>query len=168
MIEIRYAEAGNAKALGKIQSLSWRAAYKGIVPDDVLEAYTPEVRAEAFEGFLASGESRSAIALLDGEAAGWTCFARCRDDDLEGYGEIWGIYLKPKYWRRGIGTALLLWTLDELKNMGYSSASLWVLEDNADAQAFYERHGFKPDGSTKELEIGRKLTVVRYVRGIGT
>lgn len=164
MVEIRYANAGDAKDLGEIQSLSWRAAYKGIVPDDVLEAYTPELREKAFEGFLAAGESRSAVALIDGEPAGWTCFEKCRDDDLAGYGEVWGIYLKPEYWRRGIGTQLLLWTLDELKKLGYNSVSLWVLEENNDARKFYEHNGFIEDGAKKELEIGRKLMVVRYVR----
>jgi hypothetical protein len=74
MIVIRYAEISDAKALGGIQSQSWRAAYRGIVPDDVLEAYTPEVRQGAFEGFIGAGSSLTAIALCGGEAAGLRLF----------------------------------------------------------------------------------------------
>lgn len=165
MIEIRYARPSDAKALGHIQSSSWRAAYKGIVPDDVLAAYTPESREKAFKGFLASGESRNAIALCDGRPAGWACFEKCRDADAPAFrGEIWGVYISPAYWRRGIGSKLLCWTIDELKASGFTSASLWVLKDNSSARAFYERHGFKPDGAEKELELGEKLIVVRYVK----
>lgn len=167
MIEIRYAEVSDAKILGEIQSQSWRAAYKGIVPEEVLEAFTPEVRREKFEGYLAAGTSLNALALCGGEAAGWVCFEKCRDEDAPASrGEIWGIYLKPEFWRRGIGAALMQWTIDELKRMGYMSASLWALEDNARARAFYENCGFKFDGTKKEIEIGKKLTEVRYVREI--
>ncbi|MGE5495623.1 MAG: hypothetical protein ACM3S4_10020 [Burkholderiales bacterium] len=42
VIEIRYTRPDDAKALGEIQSSSWRAAYKDIVPDDVPAAYAPE------------------------------------------------------------------------------------------------------------------------------
>lgn len=165
MIEIRYARPGDARALGEIQSSSWRAAYKGVVPDCVLAAYTPEAREKAFEGFLAAGESRNAIAFCDGRPAGWACFEKCRDADAPALrGEIWGIYLSPAYWRRGIGSKLLFWTIDKLKAIGFTSVSLWVLEENANARAFYEHHGFKPDGAKKELELGKKLNVIRYVK----
>jgi ribosomal protein S18 acetylase RimI-like enzyme len=166
-VEIRYANINDAKDLGAIQSASWRAAYKGIVPDDIHEAYTPEVREKAFEGFLAAGESLNALALCDGRPAGWTCFEKCRDEDAPpSRGEVWGIYVSPDYWRQGIGSELLGWTVGELKKRGFASVSLWVFEDNADARAFYEKHGLKADGAKKELELGRKLILVRYIREI--
>ncbi len=167
MIEIRYAEVGDAKALGEIHSLSWREAYKGIVPDGVLEAFTPEKRAISFEWFLSVNTSFTAVALYRGEAAGWACFEKSRDKDApSSRGEIWGIYLKPEFWRKGIGSALMLWALEELKKLGYTSASLWVLEDNARARAFYEKCGFRPDSAKKTIELGRTLTEVRYIREI--
>ena len=36
MFEIRYADISDAKELAKIHSSSWKIAYKGIVPDEVL------------------------------------------------------------------------------------------------------------------------------------
>lgn len=167
MIEIRYAQAGDAKALGEIHSLSWREAYKGIVPDGVLEAFTPEKRAAAFEWFITVRSSLMAAALCGGEAAGWVCFGKCRDEDAPASrGEVWGIYLNPVYWRRGIGSALIDWAVGELKKMGFTSLSLWVLEDNARARAFYEKQGFIFDGTRKTIEIGKKLMEVRYAREI--
>lgn len=167
MIEIRYAQVSDAKALGEIHSLSWREAYKGIVPDGILEAFTPEKRGTAFEWFLTVRSSHMAVALADGEAAGWACFDKCRDEDAPASrGEVWGIYLNPAFWRKGAGSALLLWTLEELKKMGYTSASLWVLEDNARARAFYEKCGFIHDGARKTIELGKKLKEVRYTKEI--
>lgn len=167
MVEIRYANMSDAKALGAIQSASWRAAYKGLVPEHVLEAYTPEVREKAFKEFLGAGTSLNAVALYDGSPAGFVCFEKCRDGDAPAArGEIWGIYLSPEYWRRGIGSKLLTWAIDELKNRGYTSVSLWVFEDNAGARAFYEQRGFTADGAKMGLEVGKKLAVVRYVKDI--
>jgi ribosomal protein S18 acetylase RimI-like enzyme len=165
MIEIWPAEPGDAKALSEIQSSSWRAAYKGIVPDEVLKAYTPETRVNALEDFISAGTSLNAMALYNGDPAGFICFEKCRDEDADALrGEIWAIYISPEYWRRGIGTRLLLWAAEQLKNKGFTSISLWVLEENASARAFYEKHGFKADGAKKELELGKKLMVVRYMK----
>lgn len=167
MTEIRYAEVSDAKALGEIHSLSWREAYKGIVPDGVLEAFTPEKRAAAFEWFVTARSSYIAIALSEGEAAGWVCFEKCRDEGSPASrGEVWGIYLNPKFWRRGIGAALINWAIEELRKLGYTSVALWVLEENARARAFYEKQGFVPDGARKEITIGKKLWEIRYVREI--
>lgn len=41
---------------------------------------------------------------------------KCRDKDKDQtYGEIWGIYLHPDYYHKGIGTVLINWGIDELK-----------------------------------------------------
>lgn len=41
------------------------------------------------------------------------------------------------------------WSLAELKNLNYSSVSLWVLEDNILARKFYNKHCFKYDDTKK-------------------
>ncbi len=167
MLEIRYAGLSDAEALGEVHSESWRAAYKGIVPDEVLEAFTSENRAKQIGEMIAKDMECTAIALKDGKAAGFACIGGCRDEDLgEPYGEVWGIYVKPEYFRSGAGTEILNWSMEELKKRGYKSVSLWVLEQNNRARKFYEKQGFKHDGTKKEIEAGAKLTVVRYIRGI--
>jgi hypothetical protein len=43
--------------------------------------------------------------------------------------------------------------------------SLWVFRDNERGRAFYQRHGFEPDGLAQEIVIeGRAVTEVRYRR----
>ncbi|WP_344661545.1 GNAT family N-acetyltransferase [Catenulispora subtropica] len=64
-------------------------------------------------------------------------------DEVLGYAALEGdmlehLYLRPDVRRRGIGTLLL----DTVKRHSPGGLSLWVFQENADARAFYERHGF--------------------------
>jgi ribosomal protein S18 acetylase RimI-like enzyme len=54
--------------------------------------------------------------------------------------ELYSIYILGRAQGTGLGTALLNAAVGEFP------AYLWVLEDNVRAQAFYRRHGFRPDG----------------------
>ncbi|EQB86230.1 hypothetical protein J2Z44_002418 [Clostridium punense] len=44
MFRIRYANIKDARTLGEIHSKSWKVAYKGIVPDEILKNITVEKR----------------------------------------------------------------------------------------------------------------------------
>jgi ribosomal protein S18 acetylase RimI-like enzyme len=56
----------------------------------------------------------------------------------------------PDSWRIGAGRALMDASLAEFAARGFTTATLWVLEGNARAQAFYEGRGFTPDGGRKD------------------
>ena len=150
MRSIRYAKIEDARILGEIHSQSWKVAYKGIVPDEILDNLTVGKRQEYFE---------------DGIAAGLMCIGKCRDEDKSNdYGEIGGIYLLPQFWNKGIGTELISWGINELIYRGYRKISLWVLEENLSARKFYEKIGFEHDDTIKEINIGKKLNEYRYTK----
>jgi GNAT superfamily N-acetyltransferase len=116
VLSIRYSAIDDAKTLGEIQSASWRAAYKGIVSDEILGNFSPEARAERFRYHSANSEGKNVIAFCDGEAAGFITIGKCRDDDMgEDCGEVWSLYLKPEFWKRGIGSSLLCWGMEDLR-----------------------------------------------------
>ncbi|OGC51665.1 hypothetical protein A2709_03170 [candidate division WWE3 bacterium RIFCSPHIGHO2_01_FULL_43_9] len=50
---------------------------------------------------------------------------------------------------KGAGTKLLEYGLKELKNMGYTKATLWVLASNAKTIKWYESRGWRVEGKTK-------------------
>ena len=54
-------------------------------------------------------------------------------------------------------------------DLGFDSAMLWVLEDNARAREFYEAAGWEPDGG-RQLEriISTDLYEVRYAKRLGS
>ncbi len=163
MYEIRYANTGDAGTLGRILLRSWRAAYKGIVPGSVLNGMTPEKTGDRLRESFLQGFEGAALIFADGEAAGLMCFGGCRDEDMDGsVGEIWGMYLLPEYWKKGIGSYFMDWALGELKARRYEKAVLWVLSDNLNARRFYEKRGFRHDGTVKRVTIGRELEECRY------
>ncbi|WP_329572849.1 GNAT family N-acetyltransferase [Streptomyces sp. NBC_01361] len=66
-----------------------------------------------------------------------------RDAEIAGYAALGGdvledLYLRPDVRRQGIGTLLL----DEVRRHSPEGVSLHVFQQNTDARAFYERHGF--------------------------
>jgi ribosomal protein S18 acetylase RimI-like enzyme len=63
-----------------------------------------------------------------------------------------------------VGARLIAAALDRVADEA-PGVCLWVFRDNARARAFYERHGFEPDGLAQELAIGGEaVTEVRYRR----
>ncbi|SNT51240.1 L-amino acid N-acyltransferase YncA [Streptosporangium subroseum] len=66
-----------------------------------------------------------------------------RGAEILGYAALEGdmlehLYLRPDARRRGLGTRLL----DEVRRHSPGGVSLHVFQQNTDARAFYERHGF--------------------------
>jgi len=113
------------------------------------------------EGFVATDR---------GEIVGFLTIGACRDEDVDRAttGEIWGIYLAPSYWRKGIGRFLCGQAEKMLASRGFSVATLWVLEKNVQARRFYEAMGFAADGVTKEIDLGARLVAVRYSKRLHT
>ncbi|WP_371786454.1 GNAT family N-acetyltransferase [Streptosporangium subroseum] len=66
-----------------------------------------------------------------------------RGAEILGYAALEGdmlehLYLRPDVRRQGLGTRLL----DEVRRHSPDGVSLHVFQQNTDARAFYERHGF--------------------------
>jgi len=166
-IKIQNAILEDSRGLGVVHSESWKVAYKGIVPDSFLEKMTVGNSKKRFERALSQGIEKNIVAFEGDQIVGFMCIGKSRDDDSNhSVGEIWGIYVLPSHWRQGIGTELLLYGLSSLKAEEYSKVTLWVLEDNINARRFYEKHGFKYDGTKKELNLGKELNEIRYVKDL--
>ena len=167
-MNLRRAQAADVPALARIHVDSWQVAYRGIVPDSFLERFTYQKREAAFRQALLDDWAETYLIEDEHEqtALGILTIGGCRDDDLDlnATGEIWGIYLVPAYWRRGIGT----WTVHEAERLlqarGYRAVVLWVLEDNTEARRFYEALGFQVDGAFKMVELGQPLKAIRYIK----
>ena len=70
-----------------------------------------------------------------------------RDEDAPTPLELGAIYVRAKWWGSGLGDRLLDVAI------GKEPASLWLLEGNGRAKAFYRRHGFVEDGSRMDEEF---------------
>ena len=56
-------------------------------------------------------------------------------------GEIYGLYVKPGLLRKKIGSKLLLYAKESLKEQGNHKMIIWCLKENEPSRKFYERMG---------------------------
>ena len=149
-------------AISRIYALSWKAAYKNIVPQDYLDALSETRLSER----LRNNHSGSFVMIHNGEYIGTSSVCAARDEKISGWGEIISIYLLPEYYGKGFGKPLLENSISALSEMGYDKIYLWTLEENARARKFYEKNGFILSDK-KLINVGNKdLPEVRYIRSI--
>lgn len=159
-LTIRQATREDAATITRIRIDTWRAAYAGLIADEVLDRFDPVTearrRAERWDAMHADPRSRELLAERDGSAVGWAAFGPSIDRELPRNGQLFALYAIPSEWSRGVGHALITAVEERLRASGFRHAHLWVLEGNDRAAAFYERHGWREDGGVMvdERSIG--------------
>jgi GNAT superfamily N-acetyltransferase len=158
------AQPADAPLLAHIHVDSWRAAYRGLVPEARLERFTYEMREERFRASLSARAEETYLVAHDDEVVGILTIGAARDADLDFRiaGEIWGVYLVPSHWRKGIGALVVREAEMMLCKRGCEMIVLWVLEKNMQARSFYETMGYHVDGAVKTVDWGVELTALRY------
>jgi GNAT superfamily N-acetyltransferase len=165
---IRVATISDAHDIAEVHVASWKAAYRGLMADSVLDGLSVPKRAEMWRRIVAEQKFQLLVAEHDDRIIGLVDFGSARDPDaVPGLtGGILAIYVDPNHWHEGIGRGLLEAALLELKSAGFSEATLWVLDSNSRARIFYEQAGFSVDGATKSGIVGDNAAIqeVRYRR----
>jgi GNAT superfamily N-acetyltransferase len=143
---------------------SWQSIYRGHFPDEYLDSLSIEQRATNWTRILADPSQSIAVYEELPGLVGFVCIGPSRDADaIPETGELSSIYLDPGVWRRGIGTLLIHWAMAEASSKGWVKMTLWVLKGNAQAQAVYERSGWRADGVVKaEPFLGDTMEEIRY------
>ena len=123
----------------------WREAYAALLPPDYLAGLSVAAFSERWAARLSSpAHDVTHLAGLDpsGSLVGIATAGPSRDRPAPTPQELWAINVLAV--SHGTGLADLL-----LESLVPGAASLWVLEGNERAVAFYRRHGFERDGATK-------------------
>jgi GNAT superfamily N-acetyltransferase len=175
MVTIRLAVDADTEALAGVRQETWRAAYEGIIPAEILARVTGDVNRN--RGTFRSHPTRPLLAAVgpSDEVVGYASYGPERAADgtfgpLPGSGgavcaaELYAIYVSPDRWSSGAGRALMEHVLDGAHNAGYSDISLWVLDKNKRARRFYERAGFTLTGEQQVLAGLGGVIEVRYAR----
>ena len=169
-IRIRQARAEDAMAVAQAHVRSWQVGYRGLIAQEYLDALDPVDRAKRYSFDRAGPHGPFTQVAVDGETVcGHVTTGSCRDDDLQGDGETWAIYVDPPRWSAGIGRHLMAAGCDHLLSRGHTAASLWVLSGNSRARRFYELAGWDWDGTRRTDVIGSDtVDEVRYRRSLNT
>jgi ribosomal protein S18 acetylase RimI-like enzyme len=153
---IRPAQADDAEALAVLHVRVWDEAYTGLMPQPVLDERRARPLADwthAWQARLALTDQRTWVALAGAEIVGFAESGRARDGS--GGLEMMALYVRSSHYDTGLGHRLLATAI------GDEPAYLWVLDGNARAIGFYERHGFAFDGQVEQEVEGLHRRMVR-------
>ena len=167
---VRAATAADASALGRIRVDAWRLAYPGVVAREVLDGLDADAEATRFAARMDTDPDVRVTVVVDPDdvVAGYCIYGPDRDEPQPGRAEVYAIYVDPTHWRTGAGGLLLAATVTELAAAGGREVRLWTLTGNHEARTFYERQGWRHDGTERGLETlpapdGSAVREVRYV-----
>ncbi|KZZ83271.1 MULTISPECIES: GNAT family N-acetyltransferase [Bacillaceae] len=152
MYKIRKAKKEDIKGIAEVHVDSWRTTYRDIVDSAYLNSLTYAEKMSQWEQadldhlFLAEDE--------EGRIVGFSSYGKERTEKHGFDGEIYAIYLLDEVQRKGIGSALLLNSIDDLIEKGFQSVMVWVISENP-SRGFYESY-FPELIGEETLSIGNR------------
>lgn len=161
VMRIRTGGRQDTAEIARVHLATRRATYRGLLPDDVLGAMTPDSVENWWREYLQRVPQPNTllVADADGTAQGFAFLQQAG-----GRGEIFAIHVHPQAQGQGVGRLLMRHALDVLGSWGCDRAVLWVLADNHGAQRFYDRLGWTlvPGGVRVESIDGARVKEVSY------
>ena len=164
-VRYRLAHVADAASIATLHAVSWRRAYRGMLPDAFLDKDVFAERAVFWQERFGNPDDNivtlTILAELNGELVG---FGHSIAGEDEKYGTLLdNLHVLPKAQRLGIGTRLMAETAAWLEESGNRpSMYLWVLENNLPARRFYEALGGQPAGHGTSNEGGASVASLRF------
>ena len=154
---VRRVTPADAEALAHLHLDVWDDAYTGLMPQSILDDRRDEVetRVERWRTILSEGSDTLVAETDEGELVGFVSAGPGRDADVDTELELWALYVRARWWGTGLGYVLFQ------QAVGDRAAYLWVLAANERAIRFYERQGFRLDGTSDEHDEGLHVRMVR-------
>lgn len=146
---VRNARPADAGPICHVHDLSWREAYRGIIPGAELEKIISRRGPQWWKKAIQRGSN---VLLLDigDKVGGYASFGRNRVPAMRHKGELFELYLLPECQGLGFGRKLFMAAQNELYRYGYTRMVVWALLDNDRAIEFYRGLG------GRELSNGRE------------
>ena len=119
-----------------IHSISWKESHRAFCTIDFIEKHTPEHQRDYLYNKMSAGTR--VYMLEDEEPVGIVSVTDNLIEDL---------YVLPEKQNKGYGTKLLLYALKQCKGI----PTLWILENNVNAERLYRRMGFKKTGRRNSI-----------------
>jgi ribosomal protein S18 acetylase RimI-like enzyme len=137
-MQFRLADPADAEAVANLHADSWRRHYRGAYSDAFLDGDVVADRLAMWTDRLREPDPRRCTILAeDGSLVG---FANTAFDDDPTWGALLdNLHVADGHKRQGIGSRLLALTAEAvIERPKRTGLYLWVLEQNVDAQAFYQ------------------------------
>lgn len=176
---VRGAVPEDAASIARVQAAAWRAAYRTLLPDEVLEDLDSSLAHDQWRESVAtppSARHRVLVAVAGADVVGFAAFGPSEDPDLVAMvdAEMIALCVLPDRIREGHGSRLVNAAVDHLRDDGFLHVRVWLAAGAEDERmhAFLAGAGWADDGSRRELDLhGDGQLVVPQVRlhaAIGT
>ncbi len=168
---VRPARPGDAADIARIQLVTWRTAYRRVVPREILAELDVEfLRGRWAEAIAAppSAAHRVLVAVEQADREHTVGFAAIgpadetslAPDEAEaptGVGAFTDLLVEPRWGRRGHGSRLLAAAVAHWRDDGYRRALAWAFEADPAMRKFLESAGWEADGATRSLDMADVL-----------
>lgn len=114
-----------------IHSISWKESHRAFCAPDFIETHTPDRQREYLRNKMNNGTKL--YMLVEEKPIGVVSVTKGLIEDL---------YILPDMQNMGHGTKLLLYAVGQCTD----TPTLWILENNINAERLYRRIGFKETG----------------------
>jgi len=146
--------------MARVHVLGWQQAYRGQMPDEFLDDPEFIPRRERFWTATLTdpryAQNKAAVAERDGGIIGIAMSGPAQDEDAAWSRQLYVLYVPSSEYGSGAGAELLDAVIDP-----EASAGLWVADPNPRAQAFYRKHRFEADGTSKFDDGVNEIRMVR-------
>jgi hypothetical protein len=170
---VRAARASDAAGLAQVQIASWRSAFAGLVPGEVIAELTSDEAVGQWtarwrDAISAPPTSKHRVHVAVAEPGspdllGFAAAGPATDEDLwpATDGELYELHVVPAATDGGHDGRLLHAVAETFAEDGFSTGYTWALAGDEARIGFLESAGWAPDGSRASLDMGVKVPVVR-------
>ena len=162
-VSVRPARGGDAAAIARVQLVTWRTAFRALLPASVLDDWDEPAAVEAWRTAATSPPTpgHGLLVALDGAVvAGFAAYGPAEitpgQDPEPGRptNELTALLVEPRWGRRGHGSRLLAAVADLSAAAGVLRLQMWVPADDAVTAAFLSGAGWAADGWARTLDTG--------------
>jgi L-amino acid N-acyltransferase YncA len=132
------------------------AIYNAAIPSRTATADTEPITVESRQEWFAKHQGNRPMWVLEVEdqIAAWlglTSFYGGRPA-YDGTAEV-SIYIAPEYQRRGYGSILLKWAIEQAPGLGVTTLLAMYFDHNTASQRLFTAFGFEPMGHLPEIAV---------------
>jgi GNAT superfamily N-acetyltransferase len=169
---VRPAVPEDAAEIARIQVVTWRAAYRSVLPAATLDDWDTDGATASWRSAVTTPPTPGhgvVVALERNTVVGFATFGPAEltpgevADPAGPTAEVGTLLVEPRWGRRGHGSRLLAAVSDLARAGGVARLQVWLLEADPVSARFYESAGWAPDGWARTLDTGSEpLREIRW------
>ncbi|MEO5766677.1 MAG: GNAT family N-acetyltransferase [Casimicrobiaceae bacterium] len=140
---LRPAAVADAPDIARVRIDSWRATYRGLIPDAYLDGMQVDASVALWERVLAAAAPTASVFVVahGDKVVGFAAGNRLAEPRLGLDSELSAVYLRPDFQRAGLGHRLVGAVVDAQRAAGATGIIVWTIAGNKPARAFYTQLG---------------------------